>query len=254
MTILCYHAVQQHWTSPLAIDPSVFEAQASWLARRRTVVPLSTAVERLDGRGRLPRGMAALTFDDGLQSVHQHAWPVLRRLRLPATVFLVAETLSPEGRAVDWVDTPPPYPLQTLTLDEVLEMQSEGVSFASHSYSHLDLPSLGHEECVTDLRRSRELLEDLLKMSVPYLAYPRGRHNAGVRAAAAEAGYSRSFTLPQGKESFDAHAIPRVGIFQGNGKATLVAKTDPSYLGFRMSPAFSILRSAAAGLGAPPRP
>lgn len=253
MTILCYHAVQQHWTSPLAVAPAAFASQMTWLARRRTVVPLATAVDRLDSRGRLPRGMTALTFDDGLQSVHSHAWPVLQRYGLAATVFLVAETLTPAGRAVDWVDTPPPYPLLTMTLDEVQEMKAAGVAFASHSYSHFDLTSLTREQCVIDLRRSRELLEDVLGMSVPYLAYPRGLHDAGVRAAAAEAGYSHSFTLPQGKEDFGPHAVPRVGIFPGNGTAVLAAKTDPAYVGIRMSPVFPALRRAAARVGAAPR-
>ena len=56
MTILCYHAVQQHWTSPLAVDPAAFTQQMHWLSRRRAVVPLLRAVGQLDAQGRLPEG------------------------------------------------------------------------------------------------------------------------------------------------------------------------------------------------------
>lgn len=251
MTILCYHAVQPHWTSPLAVEPDAFARQAAWLARWRDVVPLSRAVERLDRRGRLPRGTVALTFDDGFASVHQHALPHLRRHGLPSTVFLVAETLCDPPRPVDWVDTPPPYPLQTLTLDQVLEMQDAGVEFGSHSWAHHDLTTLDPETCVEDLRRSRELLEDLLGRPVPFLAYPRGRNDAGVRRAAAVAGYTHSFTLPQGPEPFDdAHGVPRAGVWPGNGRASVALKTKPLYLPLRVHPVFPLARAVAARVGA----
>ena len=254
MSILCYHAVQPHWTSPLAIEPAVFARQTAWLSRWRNTVPLSVAVARLDQGGRLPRGTVALTFDDGFVSVYDHALPELLRHRLPATVFLVAETLTPAGRAVDWVDTPPPYPLETLSAEQVLEMKDAGVEFASHSYSHHDLTELDHDECVRDLRESRELLEELLGRPVPFLAYPRGRNNAGVRQAAAKAGYTHSFTLPQSREPFDRkQGVPRVGIWPGNGSGALAVKTDPAYLTVRTSRAWPAARRVAARFAAAPR-
>ena len=244
MTLLCYHSVQPAWTSPLNIEPPVFERQARWLARHRTVLPLTQAVTRLDRSGRLPPGLAALTFDDGFSALHEHVLPVLQLYRLPATVFLVAQTLTPQGRPVDWVDTPPPYALTTLTVDQVLEMADAGVEFASHSYSHLDLTTLDQDTGVDDLRRSRELLEDLLHRHVRYLAYPRGRNDMAVRRSAAAAGYQNSFTLPVGPEPVDEHGLPRVGIFQGNGMATMVVKCSHAYLPVRTHPAFPRVREA----------
>jgi peptidoglycan/xylan/chitin deacetylase (PgdA/CDA1 family) len=238
VTILCYHSVQPGWTSPLNTEPAAFARQAAWLARYRTVIPLAEAMRRLDGSGRLPRGLAALTFDDGFAALHEHALPVLLRHGLPATVFLVAETLTATGRPVDWVDTPPPYPLTTLTVEQVLEMRDAGVEFQSHSWSHRDLTTLDPESCVADLRRSRELLEDLLHRPVRYLAYPRGCNDVYVRRAAAAAGFERSFTLPERPEPVDAHGVPRVGVYQGNQIATLALKCARSYLPVRHHPAF----------------
>ncbi|MFN2557858.1 MAG: polysaccharide deacetylase family protein, partial [Nitriliruptorales bacterium] len=77
MAILCYHAVEPTWSSPLAVAQATFDAQCRWLARHRRVLDLAEAVGRVDRRGRLPRGAAALTFDDGFASVHEHALPVL---------------------------------------------------------------------------------------------------------------------------------------------------------------------------------
>lgn len=254
MTILCYHGVDPHWTSPLAITPEAFDAQCAWLAAHRTVLNLETAVERLDRSGRLPRGSTAITFDDGFRNVVEHALPALRRHGLPATVFVVAETLTAEGRQVDWVDTPPPgAPLETLTLDEILELQENGVTIGSHSYSHRILTTLGPEECEADLRRSRELLEDLLRRPVPFVAYPRGYHDETVRSAAARAGFRNGFSLPESPEARGPFAVPRVGIYPGNDNRSVGLKTQRWYLPARTGRLYPWVRLAVRGSRPPSR-
>lgn len=242
MTILCYHSVQPDWASPLAVEPVGFAEHCAWLSRSRQVLPLEAAIDRLDAQGRLPRGLAALTFDDGFVALHEHALPVLQRYRLPATVFLVAATLTPAGHPVDWVDTPGSEPLTTLSREQVLQMQEAGVSFQSHSYAHHDLTQLSFAECVADLRDSREMLAELLERPVLLLAYPRGRHNGAVRAAAERAGYRHAFGLPESAERPGRYAIPRVGIYRGNTTTTVRVKSSRPYLAVRTAPAFPALQ------------
>ncbi len=244
MTILCYHAVDPAWAAPMSVDPADFARQADWLARHRTVLPLREALEQLDGSGRLRRGSVALTFDDGFTSVYEHALAVLQRHRLPATVFLVAQTLTPQGREVDWVRTPPAVPLRTLTRDQVLEMQDAGIDFQSHSWAHRDLPELDPDTCEQDLRESRELLEDLLGRPVHSLAYPRGLHDEKVRAAARRAGYRHAFALPEQTEPPGPYAVPRVGVHGGNSLQTVRLKCARSYLPLRHHRALRALRPA----------
>ena len=91
LTVLMYHAVT---TSPLTVpdwsflDANVLRAQAEYLGRHFQVLPLSEAAALLRA-GRIRRPTVSITFDDGFQSVHDVAWPILQRLGLPATVFLV---------------------------------------------------------------------------------------------------------------------------------------------------------------------
>lgn len=235
MTILCYHSVHPFWDSPLAVEPGAFAQQASWLRAHRRVLPLSEALPRLDATGRLPRGEAVLTFDDGFADNHTHVLPVLTRERLPATVFLVAQTLTPEGRPVDWVDTPGTEALRTLTVDEVLEMQDAGVDFQSHSWAHHDLTQLTYAECLRDLTDSREFLSELLGRPATVLAYPRGRHDRKVREAAEAAGYSHALALPERAEDVGPYAVPRVGVYRGNGPLTVRMKAARPYLRLRHS-------------------
>jgi len=244
LTILCYHTVDPDWDSSLAVSPSDFEAHCAWLSRRRTVVSLDEAVGRIDRTARLPRGETAITFDDGFAGLYAHALPSLVRHRLPATVFLVAETLTPRGRAVDWA----PPGSGTLTLDQVLEMADAGVRFGSHSYSHHDLTALAESELDRDLADSRMLLEELLRRPVPFLAYPGGRHDGRVRDSARRAGYTHAFTLPDEAETPGPYAIPRAGVYPGNGSAALRIKSSRWYLPLRTTPAFPALRGAVRSL------
>lgn len=242
MTILCLHTVDPDWRSPLALSPDAFDEHCAWLARHRDVVPLDEALTLVDGSGRLPRGVVALTFDDGFASLHAYALPILLRYRLPATVFLVAETLTPGGRVVDWVDPPPRVPPDTLTLSQIAEMQDAGVHFQSHSFSHLTLTMLDEADCEADLRRSRAVLEDVLGHTVDLLAYPRGRHDERVRQCAERAGYRYAFSLPETAEQVTRHSIPRVGLYPGNGVNTLRVKCSRPYLTLRTSGAYNRLQ------------
>lgn len=238
MSILCYHSVRHDWPSNLAISPARFDRHCAWLRGHRRVIGLEDAVTRLID-WRLPRGFAAVTFDDGFTDLHSVALPILVRHRLPATVFLVAERVLSADRAVDWVDDPPPFPLQTLSHEQILEMQEAGIRFGSHALSHCDLTLLGDDECEIKLRSSRELLEGVLGRPVDWLAYPRGRHNERVRRAAERAGFAYGFAMYGGGEPAGRYAIPRAGIFRHNELATLRVKTSRWYLKVRASKALA---------------
>lgn len=93
--VLCYHNVVAQAgggaaTLGLHIPFATFERQVRWLAKHYTVVSLAEFVTRLR-LGASLRRVAAITFDDGYTGVFKWAWPLLRHLSIPATVFLVAD-------------------------------------------------------------------------------------------------------------------------------------------------------------------
>jgi peptidoglycan/xylan/chitin deacetylase (PgdA/CDA1 family) len=90
--------VMFHGVGPSELPAAAFEAGLAWLAMRFEVVSL-------DGMARAiaediapgPRGEVALTFDDGLRNHCDVAYPILKRLGLPAT-FFVCPGLIDSGR------------------------------------------------------------------------------------------------------------------------------------------------------------
>ena len=71
-----------------AASAAALERQLRYLRRQFLVVPLGNLVDRLDDDEADLDGLAALTFDDGLRSNVRVAYPILRRLRVPATFFV----------------------------------------------------------------------------------------------------------------------------------------------------------------------
>jgi peptidoglycan/xylan/chitin deacetylase (PgdA/CDA1 family) len=91
--ILTYHGVLPDGTGHpyLArnfVERSAFETQMGFLASAFRCLPLSDVVAAL-ARGRaLPERVAVVTFDDGYRNNLTEAGPILKRHRIPATIFL----------------------------------------------------------------------------------------------------------------------------------------------------------------------
>lgn len=94
LRVLAYHRVVAEGTVPspnpslVSATPTDFEWQMRHLAAHYRVVSLSEVLEAQRGGRPLPRGAVLLTFDDAYVDLRDHAWPVLRRLGLPVTVFV----------------------------------------------------------------------------------------------------------------------------------------------------------------------
>jgi peptidoglycan/xylan/chitin deacetylase (PgdA/CDA1 family) len=100
--ILCYHRVNddRHPFFP-GIPVALFRRQMEALRRNFTVLPLEELAERARRRD-LPKNGLAITFDDGYRDNYTNAFPVLRDLGLPATVFLTTRAL--DDNAPIWHD------------------------------------------------------------------------------------------------------------------------------------------------------
>ncbi|MES2326367.1 MAG: polysaccharide deacetylase family protein [Pseudomonadota bacterium] len=73
--------------------PDRFADQLSWLAKNRTLIPLSEFAS-LHRRNQLPDDAIAVTFDDGYACTAKVAAPLLQRHRVPATIFIPAALIG----------------------------------------------------------------------------------------------------------------------------------------------------------------
>jgi peptidoglycan/xylan/chitin deacetylase (PgdA/CDA1 family)/CelD/BcsL family acetyltransferase involved in cellulose biosynthesis len=100
--ILCYHRVGTEGV-PLysQLEPEVFEAQMRFLRSRYRIVSLDTIHKELLNPDKTEPAVA-ITFDDGYRDVYTHAFPVLQRYAIPATIFVTGSAI--ESGEVSWYD------------------------------------------------------------------------------------------------------------------------------------------------------
>jgi peptidoglycan/xylan/chitin deacetylase (PgdA/CDA1 family) len=100
--ILTYHRFSER-DGEAPISARAFAEQVEYLAAHYTLVPLSQLAECLRNREASPR-LASITIDDGYRDAYEIAFPILRKHRAPATVFVVTEFVG--GAAWLWTDKP----------------------------------------------------------------------------------------------------------------------------------------------------
>jgi len=66
-----------------------FEQQLRYLVRHFRVSPLRDVVQALHGGRALDARTVVVTIDDGYEDFREHAYPLLRRFEVPATLFVV---------------------------------------------------------------------------------------------------------------------------------------------------------------------
>ncbi len=92
LLILCYHGFAQDdehlWNSSLYVTRRHLESRLEFLAAEGYVVlPLADGLTRL-AAGTLPPRAVAITVDDGTYDFYAVAYPVLKRLGVPVTVYV----------------------------------------------------------------------------------------------------------------------------------------------------------------------
>lgn len=109
LRVLMYHRIvdpaRACWCDPATISatPADFAWQMRLLAARYRVIAADELLHVLAQRRPLPPRATLLTFDDGCRDFGEVAWPVLRKLKLPVTLF-VPTAFPGGGQAAFWWD------------------------------------------------------------------------------------------------------------------------------------------------------
>ena len=94
LAVLTYHRIAEPLDRPrftpgtLSATPAEFSEQMEFLARDCRVLALEELLTYLRRDRTLPPRSILLTFDDGYVDFEEHAWPVLKRMGLPVTLFV----------------------------------------------------------------------------------------------------------------------------------------------------------------------
>ncbi|GAA0136264.1 hypothetical protein YSY43_31050 [Paenibacillus sp. YSY-4.3] len=109
----------------------------------------------------LPKGKAALTFDDGPSKYTKAIADILTEHEVGGTFFFIGKNVKK-------------YP------DSVQYAKSSGYAVGSHSMNHLELPKLSGDKQKYEITHPNELIEKITKEPVVLFRPPYGAHNDSV--------------------------------------------------------------------------
>ena len=197
--ILMYHRIDvlrptlPAITRALTVAPADFAAQMRWLrAHGYHAITQTQLFDALEHGRALPAKPILITFDDGYRDVLKYAAPVLVRLHMPATAYVITGRIS--GSDVSF--------LSWLMLNA---LEQDGIEIGSHTVSHSELPSLSDPAVLQELIQSRRALEEHLKHPVQWFSYPAGRFDGRTETLVRQAGYVLAVTTQPSSDQ-DAQA------------------------------------------------
>ena len=191
--ILMYHSVSPDAEpeNRIAVSVDLFERQMHFLkARHYNVIPLESLAALIKDRRKIPPKTIAITFDDGYKNVYTHAFPILKKYNLAATIFLIVNEIGrPQRDRLEW--------------SEIEEMLSSGlISVGSHCVGPEPLVNLKSEKEVKyQIFESKKMLEEHLGCKVNAFSHPEGLFTEKIVAMVKDAGYKMAVATNPGKKS-----------------------------------------------------
>ena len=240
VAILGYHDFSE--TEPetaMRINTTKFRRQLELIDQLGiSVISLDDFISWKNGAREIPEKSLLITLDDGWKSVYTDAFPILREMGYPFTLFLYKNYVDGGNRA--------------LTSSMIREMVAAGATIGSHSVSH-DYPATvksqmeqGPEAYDAYLRRemgeSKRFLESRFKVPVTTYAFPGGFHTEEMLTLGREFGYTHMFTVMPGKvtRSTPDELLPRYVILGNHDRIFEFATTFRDADGPALAPAGAI--------------
>lgn len=178
--ILMYHSVSDSdWF--FAVLPAEFEKQMRYLKEKYNLVRLKDVADFIGGKIDLPAGSVAVTFDDGYKDFLINALPILKKYRIPATLFVCAGEVDRKELGNEY---------ELLNLGEIKNIAETGlVDIGSHGITHRKLTRISMPETENEIKNSRVIIKEKTGFAPDFFSYPKGSFSSEITEKIKKAGY-----------------------------------------------------------------
>jgi peptidoglycan/xylan/chitin deacetylase (PgdA/CDA1 family) len=213
----------------MTMKTSVFESNLKYLRDNGyKVIPLRQLVDwKLKKGPPPPPKSVVIVEDDAHKSVYTDMLPLVKRYKVPVTVFIYPSAISNAKYAMTW--------------DQLRELKKTGLfDFQSHTYWHPNFkwdrkkmkPSDFEKSVDMQLNKSKARIEKELGGKVDMLAWPFGIYDDYLMKKAAQSGYVAAFSIERrhitaGENNMHLPRYLLINSDQGKAFAQILAGTAP---------------------------
>lgn len=204
--IAMYHSVTPDATfaNRLTVSAETFERQMRFLKTHHyNVLSLEELAGLIKEKKKIPPRAIVITFDDGYKNNFTYAFPILKKYKLKATMFII---INEVGRVQN----------DRLSWDQIKAMRDSGlIFFGSHALGPDPLVKIKSEDSLKkEIFNSKKILEAKLGRQINAFSYPEGRFNDKIRQLVIAGGYKVAVATNPGKNypDDDVFALKRLRI------------------------------------------
>ena len=239
--VLAYHAVgevpREQDPDRLVVTEEELRLAVSSLRDRGYRFVTAAGFVREMRNGNPPRGVCALTFDDGSEDNATVLPGILSSLGVPATLYVCPGLL---GQPHPWLE--PGSGVRIMTRDQLTATaEHEHIEIGSHTVRHADLADADDEVAYRELAESKRLLEDMIARPVTSFAYPYGHYSPACLPAAERAGFESAATAGE-RGSWNPYELQRELIGPGDWRLRFELKARGLFRPLVTSPPMRLRR------------
>ena len=191
--IIGLHGIEDSIEIPIELSTYYFDYLCMTLKEFGfETITFKDLLDHIDFGRVLPEKSVIITSDDGFESLYKNAFPILKKYDYKMTVFLATNYIkeTEEKRTKNYFDSDRPVPMRPMLIwPEVIEMDSYGCEFLSHSANHIRMGLADEEVFLNELTVSKEDIESRLKKDVLFFAWPYDNHSEEKWPLIEKAGY-----------------------------------------------------------------
>lgn len=214
--VLAYHHIidgdikkSDFYGNDIVISKEAFQEQIEYLYNEGYYTASLDELESfLYDKIKLPSKTVVITFDDGYKSNLIFAYPILKKYKFKAAVFIIGEFTN---MVID----------KTTNLEYIkftdIKCYEDVFQFANHTY---DLHKIEMRRPVLITKTKEDIKNDILKLkniiNSRYFAYPYGSYNKLIMEVLYETGFKLAFTVDKGYVNQNSlkFELPRILISQ----------------------------------------
>ncbi|KMY30352.1 chitin deacetylase [Lysinibacillus xylanilyticus] len=243
--VLMYHHLETNVNNNTVISPENFENQIKTLKENGyNSITTQDLYDYLNGKTELPKNPVLITFDDGYLSNFEKAYPILKKYKMHAEIFVITSHILETNEKNVYTNEIP-----KMNWDQLKEMK-DYITIQSHTWnSHYKLQSFSggmkgaiygrsyingkletqaeYEERVKkDFNLSRKIIKEKLGYEPIALSYPFGTNSEDAMKLAKDVGFKMAFVIKNKGVTMgdNVYALSRITVNGNETGAELIKK------------------------------
>ena len=201
--VLMYHRFEDQRFPSTSISSKNFQNQIKYLKENKfNILPISDLILFFNDNYDIPEKSVFITIDDGYKSFYEHAFPILKKNKIPFSLFLSTKFVSKEKKS------------DFMSWEMIKELSNHNGEILNHTHSHPKLLELQIDEVKEEFDLAEKKIISKIGRLQKVVSYPYGESDSQIQELVKEMGYDIGFSQHSSPIHINENrlALPRFAI------------------------------------------